>query len=172
MEKIHTPKFILLKCSSPPVQWGLRGKRTYFFGQAFESEVQGRGSLGKADTVGCLCMFLAPAPGMGHEPIPLDSNWFRWWHGCNSSQWGVRKSAGGFWESFPLKKKMKKKTENTHRKSWSLFLSGHCHAWLWYLQVQLPSCNQERTEPEDKDRMAEVKDKKTLHSWCEHCAAE
>lgn len=65
---------------------GLEEQGCIFFGKAFESEVQGRGSLGKADTVGCLCVPLAPAPGIGHEPIPLDSNWFRWWHGYNSSQ--------------------------------------------------------------------------------------
>ena len=54
------------------------GERGYiFFGNAFESEVQDRVSLRKADTVGCLCMLLVSAPGMGHEPIPLDSNWLR-----------------------------------------------------------------------------------------------
>lgn len=94
MIPMHTGKkshannaLILLKFSSPPpVQWSLEERGSIFFGNAFKSDVQGRGSLGKADTFGCLSTLLAPAPGMGHEPIPLDSNWFGWWHGCNSSQ--------------------------------------------------------------------------------------
>lgn len=162
MEKIHQQYLInFLKFSSSPlVQWGLGGKGTYLFSKAFESKVQGRGRLGKADTVGCLCMLLAPAPGMGHEPIPFDNNWFWWWHGCNSSQWGVREN---LMEDFG--KALLFKEKKIYRKSWSLFSSGHCHAWLWYLLVQQPSCNQERTEPDDKTRKAEVKTKTTLNPW-------
>lgn len=88
---------------------GAGGRGCIFLGKTLESEFRTESAWGKLILLVAYARVSSSPRDGSWTYLPLDSNGFRWWAWCNSSQWSMRENLKeGFGEKLSFKKKKKR----------------------------------------------------------------